>query len=541
MKKKLLLFIFAICCVSITYGQTSLRVYQILQDNCASCHNSASPAAGLDLQGSSATDVYNNVYQATPSNSFAAGKGYDIIYPGRPDMSYAFRLIQDGLEPYIEMESAEMGATPHGDIGIGLTNVEKELIRQWIMFGAPLNGDVIDESMLETYYSGAGLETFPSGPPAAPDPAEGFQLKMGPFFIDAGQSQEVEYFQKHELFNDEAMEITRIETLMDGNYSHHFILYDYNSPSVAANQVHGLRLNPDHINVGLVEAVQDVADIRLPQGSAFFWDANKVLDFNSHYINYSNVPYKSEVYLNVYFQESGLAVQEMKSELIPNTNICVPNNGDPYSVQQTINYPLGEVYLWGLSGHTHQLGTGYKIWKRESGAATDLIYDAACWEGVPDCVAPYYDYQHIPFRYYEPLLPLNMNFFNGFIHEASWLNDGPTQVCWGDTSEDEMMVAIMMYLEDTTGVVVNVEEPSPFGDVAISPNPMSDLSVITLPVDMGPVDVKVFDVLGNEVISQQNVVDNEVQLNRNNLPAGMYVYYLEDQAGNFHSGKIIME
>lgn len=542
MKKKILLSMLVCMCISITYAQTSLRVYQILQDNCAGCHSAASPAGGLDLQGSSATDVYNNVYQTTPSNTYAASKDYDIIYPGRPDKSYAFRMIQDGFEPFIEMEAGEIGATPHGDVAIGLTDVEKELMRQWIIFGAPANGTVVDETMLDTYYSGAGLETFPNGRPDAPDPSEGFQLKMGPFFIKAGLSEEVEYFQKYELDNPDDIEITRIETMMDGNSSHHFILYDFNSNSSAANQPHGLRLNADHFNVSLVEAVQDEADLRLPQGSAFFWDANKVLDFNSHYINYNNVPYKSEVYLNVYYQESGIAAQEMKSELIVNTNICIPNNGDPYSVAQTFNYPLGDIYIWAVSGHTHKLGTGYKMWKRESGATTELIYDAACWEGVPGCVSPLYDFQHIPFRYFEPLLPLTMNFFNGFVHEASWVNDGPSEVCWGDTSDDEMMVLILMYLEDITGVTVDVEDANnPLSEVKAFPNPMSEMSIITIPENIGAVDLKLFDLLGNEIRSMTNIREQQIQLDRGQLPAGMYVYFLEEETGNSHSGKIIVE
>ena len=301
MQKKLLttLSLLLIISWSLTAQTTALRVYQILQENCASCHSGAAPAAGLDLQGDgTALDVYNTVYEGTPSNAHAAGEGYQLIYPGRPDMSYAFRLIQDGLEPFIEMDADEMPATPHDD-ALGLTDTEKELIRQWILYGAPLEGTVVEESLLEDYYTNGGMESFPDGRPAPPDPSEGFQIKMGPFFLAAGSEGEVEYFQKYELFNADPIEITRIDNFMDGNSSHHFILYDYNSAAVAANQQPGFRLDPDHINVGLVEAVQDPVDLKLPQGAAFRWSADKVLDLNSHYINYHSVPYKSEVYANI--------------------------------------------------------------------------------------------------------------------------------------------------------------------------------------------------------------------------------------------------
>ena len=51
----------------ILQAQTSIRVYEILQEKCASCHSNANPQANLDLEGSGASvnarvlDVYNNL------------------------------------------------------------------------------------------------------------------------------------------------------------------------------------------------------------------------------------------------------------------------------------------------------------------------------------------------------------------------------------------------------------------------------------------------------------------------------------------------
>lgn len=441
------------------------------------------------------------------------------------------------------MDAAEMPATtPHNDEALGLTSTEKELIRQWVLYGAKYYGTVVEESLLEDYYTNGGMESFPNGRPAAPDPSEGFQIKMGPFFLAPGSEGEVEYYQKYELDNDLPLEITRVDNFMDGNSSHHFIMYDYNSTSSAANQQAGLRLNPDHTNVGLVEAVQDPTNLILPEGSAFFWGANKVLDLNSHYINYHSVPYKSEVYANIYYQESGIAAQEMRAELIPKTNICIPNNGDMYTQQQIINYPLGDIYVWAISGHTHQLGTGYKIWKRQGNQTGELIYDAACYNGLPGCVSPYYDYRHIPFRYFDNLLPLNMSFFNGIVHEATWGNDTDEVVCWGDTSEDEMMVMILMFLTDIDGVVTDVENPEAEIDILNAyPNPMTESAIIQLPEDAGTVDLILYDVLGNQIRAIRDIRENQITIERGNLPTGMYVYHLENEAGKLFSGKILVQ
>ena len=108
-------------------------------------------------------------------------------------------------------------------------------------------------------------------------------------------------------------------------------------------------------------------------------------------------------------------------------------------------------------GHTHQYGVGYKAYERSAltKKKADMIYDASCPNGIPGCASPYFDYQHIPMRYFEPLEPLTMNIFNGLVHEASWINDGPQGVGFGVTSDDEMMVMVIMYTEDSTGVEVN--------------------------------------------------------------------------------------
>ena len=61
-----------------------------------------------------------------------------------------------------------------------LTDIEKELIRQWILLGAPwqnndanLATDYVDQipALVNEYYNGNGLASFPNGAPAAPDPS----------------------------------------------------------------------------------------------------------------------------------------------------------------------------------------------------------------------------------------------------------------------------------------------------------------------------------------------------------------------------------
>ena len=528
---------------------TAMRVYEILQENCVSCHNQADPEASLDLEGDGATiqakalDVYNNLVNVTPANAYAAGQGQKYIYPGRPDKSLLFRKVNQGLDPAIELHAEEGAPMPFYSNPI--SNLEKELIRQWILFGAPGNGTVVEEQLLVDYYDGAGNASFPT-PPPAPDPEDGFQIKMGPFYLaPAGQpNDELEYFQKYELDLPEDLEVNRIDIRISG-YSHHFILYNFTSQAAANNIPHGLRFESFHQDIGLFAAVQEATDLQLPEGTAFNWNEGLVLDLNSHYINYqAGLVYQAETYINVYTQPVGTAAQEMKTTLIANTDIYIPNNGDLVTETQVLNYNFGDMYLWGLMGHTHQYGEDYKVYERIFGTQGDLIYDGSCAQGIPGCVSPYFDYQHIPMRYFEPLRPLVMNFSNGLIHKASWINDGPSPVWFGPTSDDEMMVLVLMYTEDSTGVVIAGEHSLPDtkeAEVLVFPNPVQGEALFSLPEGWQNATFRLYDAAGVLQREVRGIQDAEWTFSRGALPDGLYFFQMEESSGQYAAGKLVFQ
>ncbi len=542
-----------ICCFLFTglFSQTAVRVYEIFQQKCVQCHNNVSPQSGLDLEGTGSTvfqrmqDVYDNIFDLSPDNAHAAAKGYKYIYPGRPDKSFLFRKLNNGLEATIQLEDAEGQAMPPSTQP-QLSQVERELIRQWVLFGAPLSGVVADEQMIDDYYNLNGLASFPDGPPAAPAAGEGFQIKMGPYYLKpAGQAgDELEYFQKYELDLPADVDVDRIDIHIS-NYSHHLIIYDFDGPSFANSVPHGLRDWPYHFGIGLSAAVQEATDLRLPEGTAFLWDNDLVLDLNSHYINYSSTnTYQAEAYINVYTKAGGTAAQEMKTALFVNENIPIPNNGDLIEHSDIINPTVGEVFLWGLMGHTHKYGVGYKVYARELGQERDLIYDASCPQGRPGCVAPFFDYQHIPLRFYDSFYPLQMNWANGLVHKAQWINDGPSAVNFGLTSDDEMMVLVAMYVEDTTGIDFPVASHEPGlqpQQVAIFPNPMNRTATVRVPAGLGSCNFSLFDMLGREVYRFQGVNYQEFMIEKRALNTGMYLYQLESESGQRFSGKLLVE
>lgn len=457
------------CCALPASGQhTSERVYQILQTSCtfSGCHDNDSPVLGLDLEGSGPNammDVYDNLVGVSPVNAHAAAQGYKYIVPGRPDRSFLFRKVNNGLDPLLALHPNEGDPMPQGLGALAETDIE--LIRQWILYGAPATGEVIDVALIDGFYNNNGVESVPS-PPASPAPGEGFQIHLGPFFIEPGGEEEV--FLKYDPFLEEGLEVTAAEVFM-GSQSHHFILYRFfgegetfcgSDPGTgAADYSEGYRGvdEASHFSALFQLGAQFPERVDLPYNTAFSWNQDAVLDLNSHYINTSPTGVLSaDVYINLYTQPQGTAAQEMKAIMLPKTDFTIPNDGEVHTFTENLPvglcYPDG-LYVWAMTSHTHQLGQDYDIFRTNAaGAELEHLYDASCalTDGVPGCATSFYDYQHPPTRVFDDYYHLTGA--DWLKHRASYINNGPAPVTFGFTSEDEMMLFFMFYVEDTAGL-----------------------------------------------------------------------------------------
>lgn len=382
---------------------------------------------------------------------------------------------------------------------------------------------MFDKSLVENFYNIGGEKSFPDGPPPGPAPNEGFQIKMGPFFL--APDTEVEYFQKWETKLTNSLEVNGLDFIISP-FSHHFLLYNFTGTGAASIPA-GLRLNPNHSQINLVAAVQGATDLRLPDNTAFKWGSNLVLDLNSHYINYSlSKTYQCEAYVNVYTQSNGTAQQEMFAALLVNPDIPIPNSGDIVThTAPEFEFGADSIYIWGLMGHTHKYGTGYQVWKRlPNGQKGELIYDASCKTGIPGCPNPYYDYRHIPIRYWQPLMPVK--WANGIIHEAEWVNDGPVPVSFGPTSDDEMMVLIAFYTESPVTVGnQNPEAQASGNQILVSPNPTLGSTRFKLPEGLESVRLfRLFNLTGQELMRQTDLQGNNFDLDLTRLAPGFYFF-----------------
>lgn len=521
-------------------------VYNVFQNNCMPCHNTVTKTANLDLEGiginiaEKMANVYFKLYKKTPSNSVAVANKNFLIYPGDPYKSLLYRKIDYGLTAGLKLQAGEGASMPSAG---AIPDKEIELIRQWILYGAQETGVAFDKTLMEDFYDNGGVESI-ENPPMPPAAGEGFQIHLGPYYIEAGG--EVEYFSKYDLLLDSDIEVHKIQTEM-GSFSHHFIVYKFSNTfsNIDPNLVpYGMREGQDFDGREFVSVDQYSNTLKVPEGAAFLWKQGSVMDLNTHYINYSGTQVlKCEVFYNVYTQATGTANQVMEVALVPNTNIPIPNDNVPVTFSDVFSLPSeAQLFVWGLTSHTHAYGKDFNIYKRtSSGTRGEQIYDAGCANGIPGCNLEDFDYSHLPIRFFSPFEIINVQ--DGIEAEATYQNDGPVSVDWGFTSADEMMIFVAFYLLDTTGVdmsapIVNTEikEKKSLDNLKVFPNPTVNL--LNFEIENGEnYSVEVFDVNGKKIVNK--IVDENVKLDVSNWPKGLYFYILKKDNKFITQGKFL--
>ncbi|OWY22813.1 T9SS C-terminal target domain-containing protein [Sphingobacteriales bacterium UPWRP_1] len=549
-----------------TLDRISTSVFQT-QCATAGCHAGSSPAAGLNLQTTGNT-LRNSLYNVNSSNAVSQAAGNRVVFPGHPYRSKLFLLVNNGLAADAVLLPDEDPGNIHASLN--LSNLDKELIRQWILFDSPVSGEAVSHGMLETFYSGNGIwATDPAAPPAKPAPGEGFQIHLGPIFLppwEGADQPDEEYHYKYATLLPENIEITRLE----GNIgsSHHMILYRYNNTANAATLPYGLQQTGMTGGRSMVAAFGQTSTVDLPGGTAFKWYEGSFIDVNTHVVNYSpTAVLATDVFINVYTQPFGTAAQEMKTTLLINPAIFIIYNNGEQAFTDDVRNVAGlpsTYYVWEMSSHTHRHGQSFNVWRRNSdGTKGEHLYNANKYNGIPECEEIGYDYQHPPARTFEGYLPVVNS--EGLIQEATFINnDVQPWITWGETVNDEMMITGIFYLDNLNGV----EPPNPsvcFADelntgiainpnaspmqmsAAIIPNPAQGIAQLHLASPRQTVANFVLTDLAGRELLQINHIQLQPQqpearfLDLTGLPAGMYLYRLTGTEGIGATGKLLVK
>ncbi len=493
---------------SATAQSTYQRVYNLFQANCTvGCHGNGGTSGNLDLYGGgNATTVYNNIVNVDPVNPTALSKGQKRIMPGYPERSFLLRkCAAPAWDAAYNLEVPEGNAMPSGQPS--MEKEEIELIRQWVLQGAPSSGNVVNTQTLYDYYHVNGKPRL--SPPPAPAAGEGFQIHLGPIFIEP--LQEIEYYKKEAVFNSTGFEVNKMTCNINDD-SHHFLIFNY-VPGADSAVAEGLRevnlssVFPDETRyvVGWVDT--DTTD--LPPGTAYYFADNSFIDLNYHTINYSQDSILvAEGYANIYTQPLGTAIKQMHSELVINTGIFILNNGQEQTFTNSYNDPsISENWnIWFLSSHTHKYGTAYNIYKRNGdGTKGDILYDGN-YNTDYTFNQGYYSWQHPANRYFDPLEPVEAS--NGIIQEAKFQISDPNEqafvITFGLTTADEMMLAFVQY---TVGDLINIGVPEtlPMAEVSAYPNPVSDVLNFSYQLkEESTVTLDVYDISGKLIANLLN-------------------------------------
>lgn len=512
--------------------------------NTANCHNVATPTGNLVFDGTDA-DVYSQLVMRQPSNNVANAKGDVLVMPGYPEKSYLLRkLNMNGWEdhPAFQLSAGEGDHMPY--YTNSLKDEEIELIRQWILFGCPDTGVVVDTAVLYDFYNDKGATRTQR--PTAPIPAEGFQIKYGPFFLAPNSEQE--YFFKYDIGNTARLNVDRIDVVLD-EVIHHFniekfiglkgLLFPYGFREAT--------IDTADASTSMVLATQFSQSVQLPDSAAYSWNVDAMLDLNGHATNTSpDSVVAVEAYANIYYATPGQAIHQMFSILVnpsfvyDSTQFVLPPGQEVTFTDSIVDSTSTAVIdLWLLTSHTHKYGTSYNIYKRDiCGGKGELLYNGNYNQDYTFDQG-YFDHEHPSIRTFDdmPRIPLKQ----GIIHEATYYNYGTDTVYFGLTTNEEMMNIFMQYTiapvqmigdlvcyDDTNSIGDEINDEH--GELTSYPNPFINvINVKVLWQLQGKVEWQLINVLGKEVLSgtvnKGNNGDLVIDM-PNDLSSGQYILQL---------------
>ncbi len=411
----------------------------IFKQNCVSCHqpgNAFATQSGLVL---TADEAYNQLINIPPKNQAAKNDGLVRVgTTGLPSLvnSYLWEKINAANFEHFYSDHPEYGELMPLNLP-PLTNGEIEYIRQWIIEGAPETGDVVSRNILND----STRFLFPGDEFTAPNPpSQGVQVHLDQF--DVNPNFERELFKYQDLNNPEDLYVNRIEIIMRQG-SHHFILYDFTPGSALPPKgvIRDLR-NPDgsnNINTLLTMINQvfffgtqlRITDYRFPSGVALKVDANKALDLNSHYANYTSDTIPGEVYVNLHSIPRSEVQHTAKNLFLNNTDFTLPAN-QVTTLSKTFKF-FDERKVFMLTSHAHQQMLDFKIYISGGARDGELVYYTDDWE-------------HPPLMKYDP--PISLKFGEGLVAEATYNNNTSEDKGFGFLSTDEMMIIFGAYYNE---------------------------------------------------------------------------------------------
>ncbi|MFY0599668.1 MAG: hypothetical protein JXR03_08345 [Cyclobacteriaceae bacterium] len=416
--------------------------YELIQaemwdKTCVSCHSSGTSfATQSDLVLTS--DVsYNQLINREPKNIAAkedglllfGDKGLESLYK-----SFLWEKINAPDQEHFYADHPQYGSLmPLG--GDPLTNGQLEFIRQWILSGAPEEGNVVDLDVLEDE---SRFKEIPFT--ALTPPEKGLQFHIEPFEVQP--NSEREFFIYQELNNEEPIYIKSVEISMRPG-SHHFIFYNFVESLdeflyPPSGKIRDIYTSNGSINLPVLFHTQfhqfvsgtqwPRMNYSFPEGVALEIPANSGFDMNSHYANRTNEVMIGEVYGNLHTVDRDQVENVAKILNLNYDEFRLPaGRVTTITKSYTFNHPRNIFQLW---SHAHEHMTEFNVYIEGGSRHGELIYVS-------------YDWEHPPILQLDP--PLALEAGEGLRLETTYDNWEDRELKFGLRSTDEMMILFGAY------------------------------------------------------------------------------------------------
>ena len=417
--------------------------YEVIQgtiwdQSCISCHYAGSSFARQSNLVLTADVSYDQLVNRPPDNSSALEDGLVLVGDQGLESLYSSFLWEKinvlDQEHFYSDHPGYGSLMPLG--GDPLTNGQLEYIRQWILAGAPEDGDLVDRMVLND----TSKFISPTFKPLD-IPESGVQFHVEPFDIHANSDREIFIYEP--LENEEPLYISSYEIAMKSG-SHHFILYSFpeslNINKPASGAIRDVYTSSGEYNFGTLFFMQyhefiagtQVPTLRYnyPKGVALKVPANAGFDLNSHYANRKNETITGEVYANIHTIPEDEVEHLAQILNLSNDDFSLPAN-QVTTLEKTYTFS-DERHIFQLWSHAHEHNTEFKVFVVGGERNEELIYYSNDWE-------------HPPILQLDP--PLHLQAGEGLRLEATYDNWESRTLTFGLRSTDEMMILFGAYYE----------------------------------------------------------------------------------------------
>lgn len=274
---------------------------------------------------------------------------------------------------------------------------------------------------------GGSPATGGQGEGGGPD-TQGFTVTFDPVTVEPG-SENTQCVVKR-LGNDAAIKVNEIHNVLPQG-SHHLIVYrtadTEERPEPYDCQPFADTLDPSKGSPLMVTQKHDET-LTLPSGVAFSLDADVMVRLEMHYINPTAEPlevsatstFRTMPEEDFQYEADFLFIGNPDIELAPNSQATLGPTFLP------LPSDLVGSNIFGITGHTHQLGTNVSVALAASADGPDMsIYDVDGWQwDEPETV------------FLDP--PAVIADGSGFRFSCEWNNTSPNTVGFGESANEEM-------------------------------------------------------------------------------------------------------